>query len=111
MKSEEKNLDNAQKLMLLQGISLMHDGLQFVHWSEMPNALSFDALMILTDRFHFFQQCVLDGSTDHLMIDKLRDRIGNVKYGYALNQEIQKQLEELREIVMSRQHKDKTENK
>ena len=37
MKSAEKNLDNAQKLMLLQGISLIHDGLQFINWSEIPN--------------------------------------------------------------------------
>ena len=107
MISEEKNLDKAQQLMLLQGISLIHDGLQFVNWSEIPNEQSYDAFMILMDRFHYFQDCILDGSADHMMIDKLRDRMGNVRYGYELNQEIQKQLEELRDIVMSRQHEHK----
>lgn len=111
MKSEEKNLDKAQKLMLLQGISLIHDSLQFINWSEIPNEQSYDAFTILMDRFHYFQDCILDGSTDHLMIDKIRDRIGDVKYGYELNQEIQKQLEQLRDIAMNRYHEKNRENK
>ena len=107
MNSQEKNLDKAQKLMLLQGIGLIHDGLQFINWSEIPNEQAYDAFTILMDRFHYFQDCILDGSTDHLMIDKIRDRIGDVKYGYELNQEIQKQLEELRDIAMIRQRQNR----
>ena len=105
MKSTQKNLDQAQKLMLLQGISLIHDGLQFINWTDMPNELSHDFLIILRDRFQLFQEAVLDGSADHLLIDKLKDRMENVKYGYDLNLEIQQQLGELREIVIGKQHK------
>ena len=96
--------------MLLQGISLIHDGLQFINWTDMPNELSHDFLIILRNRFQLFQEAVLDGSADHLMIDKLKDRMENVKYGYDLNREIQKQLQELRESAIetrykSREHK------
>ena len=63
------------------------------------------------DRFHYVQDCILDGSTDHLMIDKIRDRMEDVKYGYELHQEIQKQLEQFRDIAMNRYHEKNRENK
>ena len=102
------NMDMAQRLMLLQGISLIHDGIQFIEWAEkMPNELSYDFFMILTDRFEMFRESVLDGSTDHLIIDRIKNHLGNVKQGYELNQKIQQQLKELREYAMSRQHQHK----
>ena len=108
-KPRDKNLDKAQKLMLLQGISLIHDGIQFIEWSEkMPNELSYDFFMILIDRFEMFQESVLDGSMDNLIIDRIKKRMDNVKHGYELNREIQKQLQELREIVIGKQHQNKT---
>ncbi len=103
--SQEKNLDQAQKLMLLQGISLIQDGLQFINWAAMPNELSHDFLLILRDRFQLFREAVLDGSTDHLMVDKLKDRMENVTYGYKHHLEIQKQLQELRDIIIEKQRK------
>lgn len=109
MKSTQKNIDQAQKLMLLQGISLIQDGLQFINWAAMPNELSHDFLLILRDRFQLFREAVLDGSTDHLMIDKLKDRMENITYGYEHNLEIQKQLQELREMVIGKQHQNKAE--
>lgn len=99
------NIDVAQRLMLLQGVSLIQDGLQFINWADMPNELSHDFLSILRDRFQLFREAVLDGSTDHLMIDKLKDRMGHISYGYEHHQEIQKQLQELREVVIGKQRK------
>lgn len=105
---EEKNLDKAQKLMLLQGISLIHDGIKFIEWAEkMPNELSYDFFMILTDRFQMFRESVLDGSMDNLIIDRIKNRMEDVKHGYELNQQVQEQLKELRKYVMSKERKSK----
>jgi len=89
MNPEQKNMNKAQKLMLLQGVSLIHDGIQFIEWAEkMPNEQSYDFFMILTDRFQMFRESVLDGSTDYLLIDRINNRIEDVKHGYELNQQI-----------------------
>lgn len=110
MKPEEKNLDKAQKLMLLQGIGLIHDGIQFIEWAEkMPNELSYDFFMVLKDRFDMFRECVLDGSADHLLIDRVKDGLEDVKHNYELNRQLQEQLKKLREIVMIEQYQKKTE--
>ncbi|MCB0374919.1 MAG: hypothetical protein KDD04_03275 [Sinomicrobium sp.] len=109
MKEEEqKNLDTTQKLMLLQGITLIHDGLQFIEWAEkMPNELAYDFFMILTDRFQMFRESVLDGSMDNLIIDRIKNRTEDLKHGYALNRKIQEQLNELREIAIGREQERK----
>ena len=107
MKPEQKNIDNAQKLMLLQGISLIHDGLQFIEWAEdMPNELSYDFLMILRDRFQMFRESVLDGSMDNLIIDRIKDRMEDVRHSYELNREIQNQLEQLRNSAMFKRYQE-----
>lgn len=105
MKKEQKNMDKAQKLMLLQGIDLIHGGLQFIEWAEeMPNELSYDFIEIIRERFQMFRESVLDGSMDNLIIDRIKKRMENVKHGYELNREIQKQLKQLREYAMSKAH-------
>ena len=108
MKTSDPHLDNAQKLMLLQGISLIQDGLQFIEWAEdMPNELSYDLFEIVRERFQLFQECVLKGEHDNLIIDRVKTHMENVKHGYELNQQIQKQLKELREYAASKQHQKK----
>ena len=105
IKQEKENLDLGQKLMLLQGISLIQDGLQFIEWVEdMPNELAHDVLSILRERFQLLQECVLDGSADHLLIDRIKTRMENIQYGHELNQKIQEQLQQLRSVVITKQH-------
>jgi cell shape-determining protein MreC len=94
------NTDTVQKLMLLQGISLIHDGLQFIEWAEnMPNELSYDLFEILRERFRLFQECVLKGEHDHLIIDRVKKHLENVKHAQELNEQIQQQLKQLREQI------------
>lgn len=93
MKTEQKNLVQLQKLMLLQGVSLIHDGLQFIEWVEdMPNELAHDVLSIPRERSQLLQECGLDGGADHLLTDRMKSRMKNIQYGYELNQNIQKEL-------------------
>ena len=97
-----------QKLLLLQGISLIHDGIQFIEWAEnMPNELSYDLFSILTDRFHLFRESVLNGAADHLIIDRVKSRLQDVRYGHERNQKVQAALKALRKLVVSRQPRNK----
>ena len=68
------NLDTANKLMLLQGISLIENGLQFLEWmTDVANENSHDALKILRDRFQFFKDFTLeDGECDCFVIDRVK---------------------------------------
>ena len=92
--------------MLLQGISLINDGLQFIEWAEnMPNELSYDLFEILRERFQLFQECVLKGDQDHLLIDRAKKHLENVRYGEELNEQIKEQLKKLREIAVNEKNK------
>ena len=105
MNTQDQNMDMAQKMMLLQGITLINDGLQFIEWAEdMPSDLSYDLIEIVRERFKVFQKCVLNGEQDYLIIDRVKKHMENVKHGYKLNQQIQKQLKELREHSRRKQH-------
>lgn len=96
----ERNLDTAQKLMLIQGIDLINDGLQFIAWAEgFPNELAFDLYDLLIECAIWFQACVLNGEHDNLIIDRAKKHMKNIKHCQELNEKIQKQLQELREQV------------
>jgi len=109
MKSEKENLDLGQKLMLVQGISLIQDGLQFINWTEMPNEASYDVLNILRERFQLFRECVLEGDEDHLVIDKMRDHSENTRYSDEISRGIYDQLVEPRKLAIAKQRQDKAE--
>lgn len=110
MRAEKENLDLGQKLMLLQGVNLIQDGMQFFNWIDMPSETAFDALNILRDRFQLFQETVtMDAQYDHLVIDRMRDQAENIKYGNELNRKIKAELEELRKLVVIKQHESRAE--
>ena len=73
----------------------------------MPNELSYDLFEVLQDRFQLFRQCVLNEEHDHLIIDRVKKHLENVKHGQELNEQIQEQLKELRKHVMMKQQKKK----
>ncbi len=96
----QKELSTVNKLMLLQGISLIENGLQFLDWlNKYPNENYLDSLSILRDRFQFFKYSALeDENLDSLFIDRSKTTIENVNNGYELRKEIENQLKKLREV-------------
>ena len=96
-----KDLSKENQLMLLQGISLIENGFQFLEWmDDIANENSSDALMILRNRFRYYKECVFDeAECDYLLIDRITSSIKNVQNGYELNLKIQKELKELRGVV------------
>lgn len=111
MNSKHENLDAIEKLMLVQGISLINDGLDFIGWVEgFPNDLSYELYDLLFERFKAFQQCVLDGATDHLVIDRASKHLENVIYCRDFSKKVHKQMMELQEqVVRIRHEKEKDE--
>ena len=73
----------------------------------MPNELSYDLFEIVRERFQLFQECVLKGEHDHLIIDRAKKHLENVKHGQELNGQIQEQLQELRKIIVSKRYREK----
>ena len=63
---------------------------------------------IVRDRFQQFQQCILKGEQDHLIIDRVRQHLENVKRGEELNEQIQEQLKQLRDLAMSKEREKKS---
>ena len=101
------SLDTGNKLMLLQGISLIENGMQFLEWmSDNANENSRDALSILRNRFQYFKECTLDdGTCDYLFIDRANKNLNNVQYGYILNEKLKKELKQLRMVVNDERNK------
>ncbi len=90
-------LDTANKLMLLQGISLIEDGIRFLQWADTPNENSFDMLGVLRNRFETFKEFALDnGECDKIFIDKAQVSLNNVRYGQELNEKIKSELQTLK---------------
>lgn len=102
-----RDLETVNKLMLLQGISLIQDGLQFLeHMTDYVNETSFDALTILKDRFQYFKESVLsDDNCDTMFIDRARNNLENVDYGYKLNKKIKDELTTLKRTVIEERKK------
>lgn len=96
------DLNTANKLMLLQGISLIEDGLRFLEWmSGYASENSFDTLTILRNRFEVFRECALgDGKNDYLFIDRANESLNNVEHCYKQKQKITTELENLRLLVV-----------
>jgi len=90
-------LDAGHKLLLLQGISLIEDGLEFLEWmSDTPNENAFDMLAILRDRFEVFRDFALaDGECDSFLIGKIKKSVGNVQYGLDSKERVKKELDNL----------------
>ena len=100
MKSKKSNLDNAQRLMLVQGVRLIQNGIQFIKWTDLPDEISFEALELLKYRFAYFKDCVLyDGKYYQLIIDRMQQDNRNIKFNLELEKQLHQQLEELQEIV------------
>lgn len=100
---EKYNLDNAQNLMLFQGISLIDDGLRFLEWcGSMPNDEVQDLFDILRSRFEIFKDYALDNDKSrHLFFSRAKKSIedtSNVTLGWKteLLKKIQKTEDELR---------------
>ncbi len=113
MKSDNFDLSNAQKLMLVQGISLIEDGLQFLNWvNMMPNEVSFDLLTILRDRFEAFKDYALEEkSVGHLFIDRAKTATKNVDAfeEKGMQRRILEQLGKYREEIVEVQRERKKE--
>ena len=104
MDLERENLNTAQKLMLVQGIGLINDGLQFVEWAQgFPNSLSFELYDLLIEITASFQACILNGEHDNLIVNRAKKHLQNVKNCQELNEKIQTQLKELRKQVVIEQ--------
>lgn len=99
--SEKNEMSTANKLLMLQGISLIQDGIQFLNWmNEYKDTNTVDALTILRDRFIYFKECALeDGRHDHLVIDKMKDHSQNIQFGYEAKKDLDARLKQLRGIV------------
>ena len=97
----EHEMSTANKLLMLQGINLIQDGLQFLEWmNDYKDVNTVDALSILRDRFVFFKETALDdGSHDHLMVDRMKGLSKNVQFGHKVRVDIDERLNELRKIV------------
>ena len=97
----EHEMSTADKLLMLQGINLMQDGIQFLDWmSDYKDMNTVDALSILKDRFEYFKESALeDGSHDHLIIDRMKGLSKNIQYGYKSRAIIDERLNELRKLV------------
>ncbi|QTD37048.1 hypothetical protein JL193_13095 [Polaribacter batillariae] len=102
------NLDTENKLMLLQGITLIQNGLQFLEWMlDFENENSFDALTILRNRFQFFRECALAGKKCGLIfIDRANDSLENVEHSFRLNEKVKNELKELRNAVSVEMYKE-----
>ncbi|GGW37285.1 hypothetical protein [Arenibacter certesii] len=99
---EPKNeMNNANKLLMIQGVHLIQNGIEFLDWMpDHKDANTYDALSILKDRFQHFMECAFkDGIHDHLIIDRMTGMSGNIQNGYEVRNEINKRLEGLRNIV------------
>ncbi len=95
-----RELNNSNRLMLIQGIELIQNGLQFIEWTDgvlSPNA--YDGLTILRNRFDFFKDYVFEGTNiNHLAIDRASESIKNVWFGLDGKKNIDKLLKELRTL-------------
>ncbi len=98
-----RELNNSNRLMLIQGIELIQNGLQFIEWTDgvlSPNA--YDGLTILRNRFDFFKDYVFEETdVNHLVIDRAKENIKNVWFGFEGKKNIHKLLKELRELNVS----------
>ncbi|MGB5821438.1 MAG: hypothetical protein WBG90_18285 [Saonia sp.] len=107
--SNKHELETGNKLLMLQGINLIYNGLEFLNWmTDIKDMNTLDALTILRDRFHYFRDCAFtDGRHDYLFIDKMKDLAENVQYGYKVRDDIEKRLDELRKIVVDEHNAEK----
>ena len=70
---------------------------------------SYDLFEVLRDRFQQFQESVLKGKHDHLIVDRVKKHLDNVQYGQRLNEQIQEHLKELREQALTEQQQGKSQ--
>lgn len=99
--SKQDEMSTANQLLMIQGISLIQDGMQFLEWmNDYKDTNTVDALTILRDRFEYFKDCAFtDGSHDHLVIDKMKGLSKNIQLGYTDKADVDKKLNDLRVIV------------
>ncbi len=106
-----RELNNSNRLMLIQGIELIQNGLQFIEWTDgvlSPNA--YDGLTILRNRFDFFKDYVFEETdVNHLAIDRAKESVSNVWFGLEGKKNIHKLLKELRELNVSEFRKEHKE--
>tara|TARA_R110001632_G_scaffold121954_3_gene234605 strand:+ start:500 stop:835 length:336 start_codon:yes stop_codon:yes gene_type:complete len=97
----EHEMSTVNKLLMLQGINLIQDGIQFLEWmDDYKDINTVDALSILKDRFEYFKESALeDGSHDHLIIDKMKGLSKNIQSGHKTRVVIDERLNELRKIA------------
>ncbi len=112
---ENYKLELTQNLMLVQGISLIEDGLTFLEWCGlMPNECSFDTLSILRDRFECFKSFALDETEcNYLFVDRVKNSLENVKgfYEDEKKKDLLEQLKKYRAEVVDLANKRKAEDK
>ncbi len=96
-----KSLETGNQLLLLQGLALIEDGLQFIDYSwDLPNEYAEDAKLVLRNRFVIFKDCVRSGEYDGFIIDKIQEQLKNVTLGGENHKSINDKLSELRIIAL-----------
>ena len=92
------------QLMLLQGISLIENGLTFLEYmNDMPNENAWDAMTILRDRFKFFKECALnEGECDLFLVRRMHELYDNVINDYERTEDIAERLNALRSSLLQK---------
>tara|TARA_B110001450_G_scaffold255731_1_gene284049 strand:- start:2073 stop:2387 length:315 start_codon:yes stop_codon:yes gene_type:complete len=101
---KKTNLETGDKLMLLQGIDLIENGLRFLDWmNKSKNETTADSLMILKDRFRFFKENALnDYNFDLFIISKAKNSIGNIQNNHKQKCKVRKELERLKTEILNK---------
>lgn len=93
------------QLMLLQGISLIENGLTFLEFmNDIPNENTFDAMTILKDRFQYFRECALnEGECDLFLVRRMHEINGNVINDHERTKDIAERLNTLRASILQKE--------
>jgi len=96
------DLQLANKLLLVQGISLIQDGLSLIEWMEAEvDASTFEALKTLRNSFeNFSKRALANQQSDHFFIDRMTAAKENVIHEPKAMDTIAGLLEEVRTQVV-----------
>ncbi len=103
-----KQLATGNQLLILQGITLIENGLQFIdHALELPNTHAEDARAVLQKRFTLFKDCVLLGDQDGFIVDRMEEHLQNMTYGNTNRSTVSQELQELRGAALAEYYREK----
>lgn len=88
------HLDVTERVLILQGLSLIEDGINLIEWMDSKvNENSTDAFTLLKDRFNNLQECVFSGKHfATLAKDNLSNKIDGLPIIEEDKSQIKKQI-------------------